>query len=196
MCSMRFANKAPHPSRRESGPSQEAVSILPADSSEPRQSESPGPGPLRPRTSHVVESIAAAATLRVTRLPGPGTLLEIHGDQQGRLDGAGLETVAGYLQEIAKDMAGGDVAIDLSNVLSMTARFLNILDYFRRRLRYVGRRLVLCGVNAQCTGLFRLGGLDELVDCCETPHVACREKRPKPTLWADDTQSLAKGDIS
>ncbi|OHB78843.1 MAG: hypothetical protein A2W31_17475 [Planctomycetes bacterium RBG_16_64_10] len=117
---------------------------------------------------------ATTATVHVARFPLYGTLLELSGDEGGCLDEQGLETVAGHLQEIAGDPAGSDVAIDLSLVRFISAKFLDMLYHFWKQLRSRERRLSLWGVRYQCAELLCFGGLDELIDCYRVPHAACR----------------------
>lgn len=91
---------------------------------------------------------------------------------------------------------GGRVALCLSEVDDMNSAFINVLIEADRRFREAGGRLVLFGLNAELTRLFRDTGLDKRLcvsaDCNRALKRIKRLEAPRSgLLWTWFTRRAA-----
>ena len=134
---------------------------------------------------------------RCPEIPHPIAVVEVGSDGEGLLDKEQMQTLVDCLFQLADDPASGEVVVDLSQVTSVTAQFLSVVDYFGKRLGYHNKRLTLWGIQPQCARLLQLSGIDELVDCHPAPHPRAVQRRgcadaPKPDFSPQRTRRLQR----
>jgi anti-anti-sigma factor len=114
----------------------------------------------------------------------------------GHLDGAQLQALADQLQAPSYDVEVHTVVLDLSQVASTTAAFLNLLKAVRKQLARRDKDIMLCHVRSQCADLLRGTGFEDTIHCLrpesEVPSTATGAGPPQATQPQDvNTQNDA-----
>ena len=133
----------------------------------PRRHESVGQGKQRGAERGNCPQAENSVPLRICHSQPGTTTVEVFGNRAGFLDGQTASYITMAVFALV-DERPDDLVIDISQVTSLTAQFLDLLTSLPKRFRFEGRRLALLGVRPHCADLLRVSGLENRIPCLRT----------------------------